>query len=117
MYRVPLSDPSPSRQMRDPQMWPISVDSPVPEIPLEEDRLLEIARPISAFDTVDTAIGKEVSEDHQDSTLGMFQPEPMTPCVLSAVPFTLVDPFKRDLSGVELLGQTPFIELKSGKTL
>lgn len=103
--------------MRDPQMWPISVDSPVPEIPLEEDRLLEIARPISAFDTVDTAIGKEVSEDHQDSTMGMFQTEPMTPCVLSAVPFTLVDSFESDSSGVELLGQTPFIELKSGKTL
>lgn len=63
--------------MHDPQMWPISVDSPVPEIPLEEDRLLEIVRPISAVDSVDTAIGKEVSEDHQDSTMGMFQPEPM----------------------------------------
>lgn len=47
----------------------------------------------------------------------MFQSEPMTPCVLSAVPVSLVDPFKRDLSGMELLGQTPFIELKSGKTL
>lgn len=69
---VPLSVPSPSHQMRDPQMWPISANSPVPEISFEEDRLLEIARPISAFDTVDTAIGKEVSEDHLQLVLRLY---------------------------------------------
>lgn len=58
--------------MRDPQVWPISVDSPVPEIPLEEDRLLEIAKPISAVDSVDTAIGKEVSEDDLQLVLRLY---------------------------------------------
>lgn len=58
--------------MCDPQMWPINVDSPVPEIPLEEDRFLEVARPISAVDSVDTAIGKEVSEDHLQLVLRLY---------------------------------------------
>lgn len=53
-------------------MWPVSDDSPPPEIPNDQERLLEIAKPLLLSDSVEAELGKEVYESHLQLVMRVY---------------------------------------------